>query len=228
MTPERKEHPVNAVLRRAFLVAVPLGLALALTGHPPGGPEIFADVRADVDDWVFVHTSLLFFTPLLGIAAFVLLRGLEGRAAALSRIALVFFLVFYTAYEVTVGLGTGVLVDYADGLPPAEQAAVADAIQHYNRNGLLADPSISLVLGFLGWVVAMLAGAVACHRAGAGRAVTALVALSALFAVHPPPIGPIGLVCFAGAAVLLERVRARAADASPEAALSAPPALGGR
>jgi hypothetical protein len=28
-----------------------------------------------------------------------------------------------------VGLGTGVLTEYADGLPAAEQAAVADAIQ---------------------------------------------------------------------------------------------------
>jgi hypothetical protein len=166
-------------------------------------------VKDDVDAWIFVHTSLLLFTPLLGIAAFVLLRGVEGGAAALSRIALVFFLVFYTAYEVTIGLGTGVLVDYANGLPPAEQAAVADAIQHYNGNAILADPSISLVLGFLGWVVAMLAAAVAFRRAGAGRSVTILVGLAALFAVHPPPIGPFGLVCFAAAAVLIERARAR-------------------
>ena len=68
----------------------------------------------------------------------------------MSRVALVFFLVFYTAYEVTIGLGTGVLVDYTNGLPPAEQAAVADAIQHYNGNAILADPSISLRLGFPG------------------------------------------------------------------------------
>jgi hypothetical protein len=156
-----------------------------------------------------VHTSLLLFTPLLGIAAFVLLRGIESRAAALSRIALVFFLVFYTAYEVTVGLGTGVLVDYANGLPAAEQAAVADAIQHYNGNAILADPSISLVLGALGWIVAMLAAAVAFRGAGAGWPVTILVGLAALFAIHPPPVGPFALGCFAAAAVLIERWRAR-------------------
>jgi hypothetical protein len=204
---------MTSVLRRLFLVAVPLGLAVALWWHPPGGTEIYADVEDDVDDWLFVHTSLLLFTPLLGIAAFMLLRGVEGRAAALSRIALVFFLVFYTAYEVTIGLGTGVLVDYANGLPAAEQAAVADAIQHYNGNAILADPSISLVLGFFGWVVAMLAAAVAFRRAGAGWPATILVGLAALFAIHPPPVGPFGLVCFAAAAVLIERTRARETSA---------------
>jgi hypothetical protein len=205
---------MTSVSRRLFVVVlVPLGLAVALWWHPPGGTEIYADVRDDVDAWIFVHTSLLLLTPSLGIAAFVLLRGVEGRAAALSRIALVFFLVFYTAYEVTIGLGTGVLVDYANGLPPAEQAAVADAIQHYNGNAILADPSISLVLGFLGWVVAMLAAAVAFRRAGAGWPVTVLVGLAALFAIHPPPVGPFGLVCFAAAAVLIERARAREASA---------------
>ena len=67
--------------------------------------------------------------PLLGLAGFLLLRGLEGLAATVSRVALVFFLVFYTAYEVTVGVGTGLLVDYANSLTTADQAVVADAIQ---------------------------------------------------------------------------------------------------
>ncbi len=166
-------------------------------------------MREDVDAWLFVHTALLLITPLLGIAAFYVLRGLESRAATVSRVALVFFLVFYTAYEVTVGLGTGILVDYANGLPPAEQAAVADAIQDYNGNAITADPSISLVLGFLGWVVAMLAAAVAFRRAGASWPTTLLVGFSALFAIHPPPIGPIGLACFGAAAVLVESARSR-------------------
>ncbi len=197
-------------LRRIFLVATPLALAVALWWHPAGGTEIYEDLRHDVGAWLFVHTTLLLFTPLLGIAAFLLLRGLESRAATLSRIALVFFLVFYTAYEVTVGLGTGILVDYANGLPAAEQAAVADAIQHYNENAILGDPvSIALVLGFFGWVVAMVAAAVAFRRAGAGWPTTILIGFAALFAIHPPPIGPIGLACFAAAAVLIERARAR-------------------
>ncbi|MGZ8707460.1 MAG: hypothetical protein ACXW0R_08750 [Gaiellaceae bacterium] len=72
----------------------------------------------------------------------------------MSRIALIFLLVFYTAYETSVGIGTGILVDYANGLPGA----------------------------------------------------------AAVFAIHPPPTGPIGLVCFAATFVLVERARARPPD----------------
>jgi hypothetical protein len=115
---------------------------------------------------------------------------------------------------VTVGLGTGILVDYANGLPAAEQDAVADAIQHYNENAILGDPaSVSLILGVLGWAVALVAAAVAFRRAGAGWPVTLLVGFAALFAIHPPPVGPVALVCFAAAAALIERWRARDAKA---------------
>jgi hypothetical protein len=199
--------------RRLFLLAVPLTLAVVLWFHPPGGSNVYEGVRDDVGAWLFVHTVFLFFIPLMAIATYLLLSGLESRSATVSRIALLFFLVFYTAYEVTVGLGTGILVDYANDLPTAEQAAVADAIQHYNGNPILADPvSVSLVLGLLGWVVAMIAGAVALRRAGAGWPVTLLVGFAALFAIHPPPVGPVALLSFAVAAVLIERARARAAN----------------
>jgi hypothetical protein len=201
---------MTTVLRRLFLVATPLALAVVLWFHPPGGNPVYEGVRDDVSAWLFVHTVFLFFIPLMAIATYLLLNGLESRAATVSRVALIFFLVFYTAYEVTVGLGTGVLVDYANGLPAAEQAAVADAIQDYNENSILGDPvSASLVLGVFGWVVAMLAAAVAFRRAGAGWPVTLFVGFAALFAIHPPPVGPAALVCFAAAAVLIERARVR-------------------
>jgi hypothetical protein len=207
-------------IRRALLVGAPLVLAVVLWWHPPGGENVYEGVKEDVDAWMLVHTTFLLVTPLLGLAAFVLVHGLTSRAATVSRIALVFFLVFYTAYESNVGVGTGVLVDYANGLPAAEQAVVADAIQDYNRNAIITDPSLSLVLGTLGWVTAMIAAALAHRRAGAGWALTLLIGLAAVFAIHPPPIGPLGLLCFSAGAVLVERSRAR-----EKAALTSPPAL---
>jgi hypothetical protein len=197
-------------LRLIFLVVTPLSLAVVLWFHPPGGDDIYEGIRNDVDAWLFVHVAFLLFIPLLAIATYLLLSGLESRAATVSRVALVFFLVFYTAYEVTIGVGTGILVEYANGLPAAEQAAVADAIQHYNGSAILGDPmSVSLFLGLVGWVVAMIAAAVALRRSGAGWPVTVLLGVAALFAIHPPPVGPVALVCFAAAAALIERDRAR-------------------
>jgi hypothetical protein len=213
LQPTEGEVMTLVLLRRLFLVATPLALAVVLWFHPPGGEDVYEGVRGDVGAWLFVHTGFLLLTPLLAIAAYVLLGSLKNRAATVSRVALIFFLVFYTAYEVTVGVGTGILVDYANGLPPGEQAVVADAIQDYNRNWILSDPSLSFVLGTLGWVVAMVAAAVAFRRAGAGWLVTLLVGFAALFAVHPPPVGPVALLCFATASVLIEWARAREASA---------------
>jgi hypothetical protein len=204
------------LLRRLFLVATPLAFAVVLLFHPPGGEAVYEGVKDDVGAWLFVHTGFLLLTPLLGIAAYWLLNGLDSRAATVSRVALIFFLVFYTAYEVTVGIGTGILVDYANGRPAAEQAVLADAIQDLNRNAIVSDPSIALVLGALGWAVAMLAAAVAFRRAGAGWLPTVLLGLASAFVIHPPPVGPIALVCFAVAAALIERERSR------ESAVSVP------
>jgi hypothetical protein len=190
-----------------FLLTTPLALAAVLWFHPPGAEHgVYEGVRHDVQAWTFVHTAFLFFTPLMALAVLLLLSGLRSRAATVSRLSLGVFLVFYTAYEVTVGLGTGILVDYATHLPASEQAAVAGAIQHYNESNVLGDPvSVSLVAGLLGWMVATVSAAVALRRAGAGWPLTLLVALTALFAIHPPPVGPAALVCFAAAAVLSER-----------------------
>ncbi len=201
---------MTPLLRQVFLVVTPLSLAVVLWWHPPGGDEIYADVRDDIGAWMFVHTVFLFFIPLIAGCVYLLLDGVKSHAATVSRVSLVFFLVFYTAYEVTIGVGTGILVDYTNGLPAGEQAVVADAIQDYNQSYLLGDPaSVSLLLGFFGWVVALMAAAVALRRVGAGWPTTILVGFSALFAIHPPPVGPAALVCLAVAAVLIERWRAR-------------------
>jgi hypothetical protein len=208
----------GTALRRTLLVGPPLALAAVLLLHPPGGGNVYEGVRHDVGSWLLVHVGMLLALPFLGIAAYLLLDGLRGRAVLVSRVALVFFLVFYTTYEATVGVATGILVEYANGLAAPQQAAVADAIQDLNRNPILADPSLALVVGSLGWIVAMIAAAVALHRSGESWIVTVFVGLAAAFAVHPPPIGPVALVCFVTAAVLVERSRARRRRSTAEAA----------
>ncbi|MGZ8693224.1 MAG: hypothetical protein ACXWZT_10905, partial [Gaiellaceae bacterium] len=60
--------------------------------------------------------------------------------------------------------------------------------------------------------IAMIAAAVAHRREGAGWPLTLLIGAAAVFAIHPPPTGPIGLVCFGATFVLVERARARPPD----------------
>jgi hypothetical protein len=216
---------MRSVLRTAVLVVPLLVLAVVLWWHPPGGEDVFEGVSPDAGAWLFVHTATLLAFPFLGLAAFALLRGVESLAATVSRVAVVFFLVFYTAYEVTVGVGTGLLVRYANDLPASEQAVVADAIQDYNRNWIVAEPaSIALIAGFLGWVVAMFAAAYALRHAGATWPVTLATAGASLFAIHPPPVGPVGIVFLVTAVVLVERARAAREAEAPSPAAEAVPA----
>ena len=194
-----------ATPRRLFVLVTPLVLAGVLWFHPGGdGDTLYEMLRNDVTATLVVHITMLFFIPLMALATFVLLYGLEGRAATVSRYALGVFMAFYTAWEVSVGLVTGYLTDYANGLSASDQAAVAGAIENHNENFVIGDASITLLLGSAGWIVAMLAAAVALRAAGASRLVAALIGLASLFAMHPPPVGPIGLVCFAAAAALFE------------------------
>ena len=127
--------------RRLFVVLVPLGVAAGLWFHPVGGPDVFNDLRPDVTTWITVHTVLLFGFPLMALATYLLLTGLQSRAATISRVALLPFVAFYTAWETTIGIGNGVLVDYTNGLPADDQAVMSDAIralqqQPHHRRGL--------------------------------------------------------------------------------------------
>ena len=65
------------------------------------------------------------------------------------------------------------------------------------------------VVGALAWIVAVIAAAVAIRHAGAPVLATVLLGLSVVVVSHPPPIGPVGLACFAGAVLVLYRSQRR-------------------
>jgi hypothetical protein len=200
-------------LRRWFVPAVPLVLAAVLLFHPQGGGRIYDGVTGAAGRWLLVHVGLAVLVGLLAVAVWMLLDGMRGRAATISRVALLPFVAGFLVWEANAGIGTAVLVDYAEGLPPAEREVVAGAVQELWSNPFVGEPSVFNAIGNLSWIVAMIAAAVAFSRAGAGRAVTALLALSSLFVFHAVIVGSVALVCLAAAAFLVERARAQPAPA---------------
>ena len=79
---------MTTVVRRLFLIATPLSLAVVLWFHPPGGENVYEGGRDDVGAWLFVHTVFLFFTPLLAIqrcSAPADRVGREGQRGTASR-----------------------------------------------------------------------------------------------------------------------------------------------
>jgi hypothetical protein len=202
----------------AFLVGVPLLWAILLLFHPGGeGEQIYLDAQDDVTRFLVVHVGMMVFIPLMAAVVYLLLRGVEGTAAWVSRIALVPFVVFYSAWEVFQGIGVGILVNELNGLPQAEQALREDLVQDFAEHVLIGPFGVFVTIGSLGLIVAAIAAGVALYRhAGAPVSVPILLAISGLLiTVHPPPYGPIGLALFIVAVLLYVRSQSAARAPAP-------------
>lgn len=100
-----------------FLVGVPLAWAVLLLFHPNDEGGIYQGLQDKVTPWLVVHIGMMLFIPLMAVVVYLLLRGVGGAAAWVSRIALVPFVVFYSAWEALFGIGNGILVKEVNGLP---------------------------------------------------------------------------------------------------------------
>jgi hypothetical protein len=190
--------------KAAFLTAVPLAWAVLLWFHPTvARDDVYGDLRDDVTTYQVVHVGTLVFIGLMGLALYLLVRDLPGTAARFSRLAIGPFVLLYGAWEAVIGLAVGSLVQHANDAPAGQRPAVSDAIQSVGTDVIIGDPGIVGSIGALAWIGAVIAAAVAIRGAGAPMAATVLLGLSLVVVSHPPPIGPVGLCCFAGAVVVL-------------------------
>jgi hypothetical protein len=201
---------------RYLVYAGPLLWAVLIVFHPnPGGDSPYEGITDVVNRWLIVHVGQLILTPFLFLAVWRLLDGLSSAAATISRAALVVWTVFFSAYDTTQGIATGILTRWANDLAGAEQAAVARAIEFVVEDSQLAGniSAIALVAG-ASWLIVAIAAAVALHKAGAGKAVVVAACLSVVVAAHSAPAA-IGFVALFLAGVLRERQRTTSAVGAP-------------
>jgi hypothetical protein len=195
-----------------FLVGVPLAWIVLLLFHPAGeGKEIYVDLQDQVTRMLTVHIGMLLFIPLMAAVVYVLLRGVEGTAALVSRIALAPYVIFYGAWEAMYGIGLAILADAVNGLPASERATGAAVIQDYAENVLIGGFGVLVSLGSIAFIIATIAAGLALRRhAGAPLAVAVLLGLSGfLITAHPPPFGPTGLALFIAAVLLFARSQSK-------------------
>jgi hypothetical protein len=209
---EREEGPPMQTPRLTrnelpFLVGMPIAWAVLLWFHPdvPDPDNVYEGLRDEVTTYLIVHVGMLVFIGLIGVALYMLVRDLPGKAATISRLAIGPFVLFYSAWETVIGLATGVLVQHANDSPASQRPAVSDGIQALGDNAIVGEMGALSIVGGLAWITAVLAASVAVRRAGAPVLATVLLALSVVVVSHPPPIGPVGLACFAGAVLVLYR-----------------------
>jgi hypothetical protein len=178
-------------------IIAPLGFAVLLLAHPMGDGSLYAVASRHVTTWLVVHIVAAVLFPAMAAVVWHLLRDLDGVAATVGRVALPVFAVFYTAWEVMTGVATGVLAS----------AGEAKAVDHLASSPIAGELGLFNSVGALAWTVAIAAAVLAWRRAGAPRGTLVALGASSLMVMHVPPIGPVALVCLAGAVVSLRRVR---------------------
>jgi hypothetical protein len=200
----------SSSLRRLVLFGTPILMAIVSVIHPiPHGESFIESIEPHLGTWLAVHIVQLVLIGLLGITMGLLVSGLSGTAAMVSRVAVVFFLVFYGAFDGIVGLGTGVLVWLRQMLSASDQAAAAQLVEAFWDARL--DPAslipVVILTGGLSWLVAATAAGLALRRAGVPRLAPWLLFLAGLFfgIDHPFPTGTLGMICLLVAVILLER-----------------------
>jgi hypothetical protein len=79
----------------------------------------------------------------MGVALYLLVRDLPGRAARVRRLAIGPFVLFYAVWEGVIGVATGALVQHANDLPAGERHVVSDAIQSLQENVVVGEMSVA-------------------------------------------------------------------------------------
>ena len=205
--------------RRAVVLGVPLVLGLLEVGHTAlvPGDNIFATLAPITAWWTALHVAQIPLFALLGLAAFLLVRDLDSRAARLSRRLIPIFAVVYPAFDAAVGVSSGIIVHTLAPLPAEQQAAVEPGLQ-----ALFWGPVTGMMalVGSVTWAVALLAAALAWRRAGAPLFVVAALALSGLVlgVAHIRPFGPLACLFFLIGATWIELRGPKATPMRPESA----------
>jgi hypothetical protein len=182
------------------VLAAPLLWVVVAILHPGGvgdEPAPYEGIADEANMWIFVHFSQLVLTPLLAWGVWMLLDGIQSVAAAVARVFVVVWVVFFSAFDAIAGIAVGVLTRHANSLAEAEQQAVVGAIDFLYQESRLAGGDNYSVLGNLGqfsWVVLAIAAGVALWRAGVSRLIAGATLLSVLFAAHAGYPAAVGLV----------------------------------
>ena len=192
---------------RALLVGAPLGFAALLMAHPTGEGSFSAAVAANTTPWLVVHVGGAVLFPLMAYVVWLLLRGVEGRAARTARVALPVFAVFYGVWEALMGIATGIVAQESNEATGAARTALADTVDRIASHPIAGEVGVFNSVGSLAWVVGVSAAIVALRDAGVGRGALVLLGIGAMMVMHVPPFGPVALVCISLAGLLIERQR---------------------
>jgi hypothetical protein len=192
----------SILLRRGVLFGVPLLYLVLGLLHPTSNPELGDETGL----FIGLHVAQLFLIGGLAYLLWLLVEGLDGRAARVARALILPFVIAYTALDAVLGLAWGIAAKKANELPVADQAAAGRLIHNLN------EPELFGYIGYFGAGLLWLAVALTVVRALGKKAPQPALVLMAMGAIvfalgHARPMGPIGMGLFLAGIAWLELPR---------------------
>jgi hypothetical protein len=213
----------SSVWRLVLLIGAPLAFAVTGLLHlvPASGATAGSDFEHVIGHstlWIGIHVVQLVIISLLAFAVAALTAGVDQPTARVSRAALVPFVAFYSAFDASVGLSGGLLARYVEEHPASRGQVnpAGEAVTDPLGQPVLAGIDLAAVAA---WMLAIVAAAIAVRRSGVRMLGPVLLVVGAvIFAVdHAAPFGPIGMLVFAAAAVIIDRGQRPQMPAQPVA-----------
>lgn len=189
----------RTALRRAVLFGTPLLYVVLGILHPMVDPGLGDPTGL----FIGLHVGQLALIAGLACALWLLVDGLDSRAARVARALILPYVILYTTLDAVAGIAMGTVVRAANALPAADQAAAGrliDDVREETVAGYVFYFGTSLV-----WLAAVVAVAAALWARAPRPALVLMVLGAAVFGVaHPKPTGPIGMALFLAGALWLE------------------------
>lgn len=145
-------------LRLSVEFGVPLAVALLNLFHPIVQYPVYDRILLNLGWWITLHVLNLAGFPLLGLAAYLLIKDVKNFAAMVAKVAIAVYVPVYAAFDALAGVGTGTLVQQVSCLSPDQSATFKPTVDAFWNSAPLAATAI---VGSIAWVIAMLSSAVA-------------------------------------------------------------------
>jgi hypothetical protein len=205
----------SLLARWLLMIGVPLALVVVEWRHPAdASSDVYVTLKPMAREWLNIHLLQVPLFGLMFVAALNLTWDLNGLWPWVSRVALWFFVVFYTALDAVAGLAVGTILVHQT--PQMSTPTVAAIVQQLFNDPVVGGVnSVVSLTGSWAWLIAILAAVLALYWENRERPTwqilvpSLLLAVSAyaLFTSHARPYGPIAFALFAGASLWFEIFR---------------------
>jgi hypothetical protein len=200
------------LVRRTVLFGTPL-LYIVLGLLHPMDPVLGDDTGL----FIGLHVGQLVLIAGVAWSLWLLVDGIESRAARVARALVLPYVILYTTLDAIAGIAMGTVVRAANALPAADQAAAGRLIDDVRKEdvaGYVFYFGTSLV-----WLAAVVAVTIALRKRVPWPPLVLMGVGALVFGVaHPKPTGPIGMALFLAGVAWIE-LRPRPAETPPPVAV---------